>query len=310
MNNPGKRTLPISNTHVREHIPVLAAEVIHWLDIRPGKTYVDATFGAGGHTRLILKAGGFVIGLDQDSEAVRVGQERFEMEIAAGRLELHCNRFDCLETVVGVKRFAGVLFDLGMSAVQLSSDRGFSFGDDSLDMRMDSTLGVTAADLVNGLGRRELVKLFQTLGEEPFAAKIAEAIVVRRKQKPFSQAHELANLIQDVVHRRERIHPGTRIFQALRMAVNDERGQLTRALPQAISILEEGGRLVVISFHSLEDRIVKHFGKEQQTQGALLELIPTPIRPSEEEVQGNPRSRSAKMRVFARTSGILRGEIP
>ncbi|MDP3724036.1 MAG: 16S rRNA (cytosine(1402)-N(4))-methyltransferase RsmH [bacterium] len=289
---------------MREHIPVLAAEIVHWLDVQPGKTYLDATFGFGGHTGLILDAGGRVIALDRDEEAVRVGQEQFALAISSGSLELVHNRFDCLETVVGKRHIAGVLFDLGMSTMQLSSDRGFSFGDESLDMRMDASLGVTAADLVNGLGRRELVKLLETLGEEPFAAKIAEAIVVRRKEKPLTHAHELARLIENTVGRRGRIHPATRVFQALRMAVNDERGQLTRALPQAVSVLGSGGRLAVISFHSLEDRIVKHFGKEQHIQGALMELTTTPIRPSEEEVQTNPSSRSAKMRVFARTLGI------
>ena len=292
---------------MREHIPVLAAEVVHWLGIHPGKMYLDATFGSGGHTQKILDAGGRVIALDRDEEAIRVGQEQFASEISSGDLELVHNRFDCLETVVGRRNVAGVLFDLGMSTMQLSSDRGFSFGDESLDMRMDHALGVTAADLVNGLGRRELVKLFQTLGEEPFAARIAEAIVVRRKEKPLTHAHELARLIENTAGRHGRIHPATRVFQALRMVVNDERGQLTRALPQAVSVLERGGKLTVISFHSLEDRIVKHFGKEQQSDGMLESLTTTPIRPSEEEVRTNPSSRSAKMRVYAR-AGYLRGE--
>ena len=199
----------------------------------------------------------------------------------------------------GFDQVAGILFDLGVSTHQLlTQERGFSFTSDALlDMRMDPDLGVAAADLVNGLRKEELYELFHKLGEERFAWRIARVIVRARSLRPIRTGKELAGVIAGAKPKRKRfgrIHPATRCFQALRIAVNDELNNLKAALPQAVNLLKPGGRLVVISFHSLEDRIVKNFLKGES---ALKILTKKPIKPSEEEVEINPRSRSAKMRV-------------
>ena len=299
------------------HQPVLLKEAIEFLKVKRGEKYIDATVGGGGHTVEILKRGGRVLGLDVDPEAIGATKEKIRgldkwtsrksgnsliFQSSAHLLILHKGNFAHLREIalkLGFDEVAGILFDLGVSARQLlTPERGFSFTSDApLDMRMDPDLAVTAADLVNGLGRKELYELFSKLGEEHHAWRIARAIVSARSLKPIKTCAELARIIMEAVPRRRRssrINPATRCFQALRIAVNDELNNLNLALPQAIDLLKPGGRLVVVSFHSLEDRIVKNFLKERE---GLKILTKKPIRPTETEVKRNPRSRSAKMRV-------------
>lgn len=237
------------------HKPVLLAEVIDSLNVKPGKVYLDCTIGSGGHSREIKRLGGRVYGLDVDPEALRrvknmgfiTKYKNFkDLKIVADEWEL------C--------QVAGILLDLGLSTEQIEDlSRGFSWQiDGPLDMRADPNLKVTAADLVNGLGRKELAKLLTVYGEEPKAAAIAKAIIANR---PIKTTGQLAGLIRNS----GRSHnPATLVFQALRIAVNDELNNLKAVLPQAVELLEPGGRLVVISFHSLEDRIVKNFMRENK----------------------------------------------
>ncbi|HSD98624.1 MAG TPA: 16S rRNA (cytosine(1402)-N(4))-methyltransferase RsmH [Patescibacteria group bacterium] len=287
------------------HKSVLLQEAITALQIEPGKNYIDATLGGGGHTRLVLEKGGIVLGIDQDDDALRYVGENFTSAIEDGKLVLVHGNFGDIARIAKENNFTnifGVLFDIGVSSHQLDEGtRGFSFlSDSALDMRMDRNLGVTAADLVNGLTKPELIELFTKYGEEVFAKKIAEAIVVARLQKPITTTKELADLIAGKVAKIGKIHPATKVFQALRIAVNDELNSLKNGLEQAIQILEKNGRLVVISFHSLEDRIVKHTFEEFERErlGEIITIKPT--TPTEEEILKNNRARSAKMRVFAK----------
>lgn len=287
------------------HKSVLLQEAITALQIEPGKNYIDATLGGGGHTRLVLEKGGIVLGIDQDDDALRYVGENFTSAIEDGKLVLVHGNFGDIAQIAKENHFtniSGVLFDIGVSSHQLDEGtRGFSFlSDSALDMRMDRNLGVTAADLVNGLTKPELIELFTKYGEEVFAKKIAEAIVVARLQKPITTTKELADLIAGKVAKIGKIHPATKVFQALRIAVNDELNSLKNGLKQAVQLLEKNGRLVVISFHSLEDRIVKHTFEEFERE-RLGEIITIkPITPTEEEILKNNRARSAKMRVFAK----------
>lgn len=256
------------------HIPVLLNEVIAALEVKPGEKYIDCTYGGGGHFRAIQEAGGIVLGIDQDPEA---------------QAPVHGN-FAHLKEIADKVPFSGisgVLFDLGVSSHQLETDyRGFSFkrgGLAKLDMRMDQTTGLTAADLINAGGEKELANLFFKYGEERFARAIAREI----KKTKIETTDDLAKAILRVRHTKDRTHPATRVFQALRIAVNDELNSLEAALPQALELLKPGGKLAVISFHSLEDRIVKNFMKK-----SLL------IRPTEQEIKNNPRARSGKLRVM------------
>lgn len=257
------------------HIPVLLNEVLQALSVKPGEKYIDCTFGGGGHSKAIEQAGGIVLGIDQDPEAQAPVRGNFAhlKEIA---------------DMAGFHPVSGVLFDLGVSSHQLETDyRGFSFNKEAkLDMRMDQTIGLTAADLVNAGSEKELANLFFKYGEEQDSRKIAKAIVENR---PIQTTNQLAKIILRVSHRgkNDRTHPATRVFQALRIAVNDELNSLEAALPQALELLKPGGKLAVISFHSLEDRIVKNFMKK-----SLL------IRPTEQEIENNPRARSGKLRVM------------
>jgi 16S rRNA (cytosine1402-N4)-methyltransferase len=294
------------------HIPVLLKETIELLNVGEGKRYVDATLGLGGHSAEIIRRGGHVLGIEADRRSfeevlrLRSGQADF-LEKAT----LVQGNFKDIERIAAAKGFVpcdGVLFDLGMSSWQLEkSRRGFSFQrNEPLDMRMDEGLAVTAADLLNGLSRDELVKLFQKYGEEQFARRIASAVVRARSLKPFETTEDLTKVIREVRGEkgRRRIDPATRVFQALRIAVNDEIVNLRTALPRAFGILGAGGRLAVISFHSLEDREVKNFFRSAERQGAGAVLTAKPVVPSEEEVRKNRRSRSAKLRVIEKRGGI------
>jgi 16S rRNA (cytosine1402-N4)-methyltransferase len=285
------------------HVPVLLQEVLTWLDPRPGGLYVDATVGTGGHAEAILERilpGGRLVGLDRDPEALAVARRRLERFGEAVQL-VQANFADLhyVLRALGIARVQGVLMDLGVSGLQLAAPhRGFSFRlAGPLDMRMDPASPVTAADLVNRLSEKELAELLRRYGEEPFAPRIAREIVRRR---PLSTTQELREAILRAVPRRawpRRVDVATRTFQALRIAVNRELEALEQALPQAAEVLDPGGRLVVISFHSLEDRIVKHTLRRAKS---LRVLTPKPIRPSPEEVRRNPHARSARLRAAER----------
>jgi 16S rRNA (cytosine1402-N4)-methyltransferase len=282
------------------HIPVLLLEAIKGLNVQSHHKYIDATIGGGGHTLEILKNGGQVLGIDCDPEAILAAEAR----IKKGAI-LKQGNFAHLTKIAQEANFgkvSGILFDLGVSTFQLKTERrGFSFNSDAvLDMRMDPSLEVTAADLVNGLTEKELYELFKKYSEEFHSRAIARALVCARSLRPIKTGNDLAKIICQVRGKRgrfDRTHPATRIFQALRIAVNDELNNLRLALPQALTLLEKEGRLVVISFHSLEDRIVKNTFKEEERKGTLIVLTKKPVRPSEEEIRINPRARSAKMRV-------------
>jgi len=313
------------------HIPVLFQAVLDGLQVRPGGRYIDATVGGGGHAVGILAASspdGCLLGLDRDSEAVDVAGVR--LADYTGRVVLMHSSFSRLAEVAHACRFVpadGVLFDLGFSSLQLADPtRGFAFMTDGpLDMRFDSAKGgPTAAALVNHLSLEELTALLYRYGEERQAHRIAEAIVAAR---PLHTTKELAAVVERVVApsrlrgagggrvQRRRIHPATRTFQALRIAVNDELAALEAALPQAVEILAPGGRLAVIGFHSLEDRLVKHFLRRESRdcicppevpvcvcdhQATLRLVTRKPIRPTADEIAANPRARSARLRVAER----------
>lgn len=296
------------------HKPVLMEEVLEYLHPQQDQWYLDATLGDAGHTLELLKHNSSVLGLDQDPKALERSQKIIANQLpdkdiqVLTKLKKNDKSADCLllegnfsnlkelTSKLGFESFSGILFDLGVSTHQiLSEQRGFSFQSDApLDMRMNPDLSVSAADLVNGLRTAELKNLFRTLGDEPFAKPIAEKIVGTRKEKPIKTTKELAYLVESVKHRSGRLHPATKVFQALRMAVNSERENLTQALPQAVDLLKKDAKLVVISFHAGEDRIVKQFFKNSSQ---LKILTKKPITPSTSEIKYNPRSRSAKLRV-------------
>ncbi len=280
------------------HTPVMLAEVIHHLDPQPGQKFLDCTVGYGGHTLALLAKGAKVTGIDQDVDMLEHAQARITEAGYADRfIALRSSFAAALEGErLPLSHYAGILFDLGVSSYQLDTpERGFSFRYDApLDMRMNQDLAVTAKDLVNGLGKKELTLLFTTLGEEKAALKLAEKIVDARKVKPITTTTELANLISKTVPANGRIHPATKVFQALRMAVNGEREELKTALPAALRHLAPAGVLAVISFHSLEDAIIDDFFRDTPT---LTPLTPAPIGSSSSEIRANPRSRSAKLHV-------------
>ena len=283
------------------HQPVLLHESIEALKIRPGKIYLDLTVGSGGHTRKILKKGGKVYGLDVDPAAVLRAKKRLEKACPGAFFYLEVGNFAKVSAFAafwGLRSAAGILMDLGLSSEQLADEsRGFSFLSQSpLDMRADPTLAVTAADLLNVLTFKELTKLFNKLGQEPlgFSKKLSGVIVDWRKSQKLATTGQLVDLVSRVKRVQGRIHPATKTFQALRIAVNDELNSLKTALPQAVDLLAPGGRLVVISFHSLEDRLVKNFFKGRSD---LKIITKKPVRPDPEEINANPRARSAKLRA-------------
>lgn len=296
----------------KQHKPVLLEEAVKILSPRDGKTYLDCTFGGGGHTRRILESADCkVVSLDRDPAAI----ERAKAVSAdyPDRFEFRPLAFSDLD-MLGRESFAGILFDFGVSSFQLDTpERGFSFmREGPLDMRMDTTKGFTAREYIESADESELVEILREYGEEPRARKIARAIIAAREADKISTTAELAKAIAEAAPSYERIHPATRAFQALRIKVNDELGEIERALPKAFAALESGGVMAAISFHSLEDRIVKKFFKKAagrpedrfdtsfvQDRVKLAELLTRkPILPSEEETANNPRSRSAKLRAI------------
>ncbi|HEY1899181.1 MAG TPA: 16S rRNA (cytosine(1402)-N(4))-methyltransferase RsmH [Steroidobacteraceae bacterium] len=306
------------NGLIDEHAAVLVDEVHAALDVRAGGYYVDATFGRGGHTACILKTlggEGRVLALDRDPQAIEAGRQRFANEL---RLTLQHAAFSELAVLVPAhaqgRECAGVLFDLGVSSPQLDEPaRGFSFrADGPLDMRMDPTRGEPVAAWLARASVDEMREVIATLGEERFARRVAQAIATSRERAPITRTSQLAELVARAVRTREPgKNPATRTFQALRMYINDELGQLQRGLAAAFAVLAPGGRLAVISFHSLEDRTVKQFmARHSSVDPALarlpvipasaqprMKLIGRKQRPSEAEVARNPRARSALLRV-------------
>ncbi len=299
----------------RRHTPVMLNEAVDALNVRPGGVYVDGTLGRGGHSREIVRRGGRVIGIDRDDDALKdvsaMGVDG--LEVVKGN---HGDVAGILDRI-GLEVVDGILLDLGVSSPQLDEgERGFSFrADGPLDMRMDRSRGVTAAELANSAGEDELTDIFRSLGEEPNARRIAKAIVRERGTHPIGTTLRLAELVERTVGRRGAHHPATRVFQALRMAVNDELGELSRSLSGGLGRLREGGRFVVITFESLTDRTVKRFfsahaGKMVSLQqgGARWEgelprvrmVTPRAVTASEGETGENPRSRSAKLRAAER----------
>jgi 16S rRNA (cytosine1402-N4)-methyltransferase len=302
------------------HIPVLLAEVIAALGAREGQTIVDGTFGAGGYTRAILATGACVVGVDRDPDAIAAGRE---LEAASGgRLRLVHGPFSRLDEYVD--EADGVVFDIGVSSMQIDeAARGFSFrADGPLDMRM-ARAGPSAADVVNRFKPGDLARIFGFLGEERHAGRIARMIEKRREARPFERTLDLAEAIEAHVGRnpKDKIHPATRVFQALRIFVNDELGELAKALFAAERVLKPGGRLAVVTFHSLEDRIVKRFIADRSGNAAGSRFLPEAqahaatfdkqggaIAPGEAETAANPRARSAKLRVAVRTAAPTRRE--
>lgn len=300
------------------HVTVMADEVTMAMRPANGRRYLDLTLGGGGHSERLLQAGATVLGVDRDVAALAA---------ATARLASFGDRFRTLRanfadfagrcTEMGERPFDGILMDLGVSSHQLDvAERGFSFmRDGPLDMRMGTSDPITAADLVNGAGEEELIRIFRVFGEEPRAKRAARAIVSACARKPMTTTRELADCVEQSLGRRGGHHPATKIFQALRIAVNGELAALEQALAATRDWLVPGGRLAVISFHSLEDRITKHFirahAKETIDRPEWPEARPNPecwlreigrkaVEPSEEETRANPRARSAKLRVAER----------
>ena len=306
-----------------EHCSVMPDEVLHWLSPVTGGIYLDGTLGGAGHARLILEAAADsrLVGLDRDPAALREAEE--VLAPYGDRVSLHHATFDQADLVLqqlDIAALDGMLLDLGVSSHQLDTpERGFSFRYDApLDMRMNPTEGMTAADVINTTEEAELMRIFFQYGEERYSRRIARKIVAQRDESPLTRTSELAELVRQAVpggHRPSKIHPATRIFQALRIYVNDELGQVERGVAAAISLLKPGGRLVVISFHSLEDRIVKHLFREKaqgcicpprlpvcqcNNQPLVKVLTRKGIKAQAAEVEQNVRSRSAVLRAVER----------
>jgi len=297
------------------HVPVLAEEVVTFLRPAPGILFLDGTLGGGGHTERLLQAGARVIGLDRDTDALTHAGER--LAPFAHRLTLRqANYADAAEVLdsLGIETVGGALIDIGVSSHQLDTPgRGFSLMHDGpLDMRMGTDVPLTAADLVNDAPPEELVRILREYGEENSAVRIVSHLVNRRRTHRFETTGDLAEAVSQVIPRTGRRHPATRVFQALRIAVNDELGSLHRGLDAISGRLARGARFGVITFHSLEDRIVKRYFKHRSSEwldrpewpeprrnpDRIFRLLtPHPIDPTAEEVETNPRARSAKLRI-------------
>ncbi len=291
------------------HTPVLLKEVLGFLEVKEGKRYIDATLGGGGHTGEILRLGGRVLGIDQDEEALKYVKNNFKLQITNSKLLTAKGNFRDIDRIAHLNKFdkvGGIIFDLGLSSYQVDNPkRGFSFSKGGpLDMRMDKELAVSARDLINVLPKGELNEIFSKFGEERNALAISRGIVSARRIAPIETTGDLSGIIQQAygikgeVNDFTRANLNKRVFQALRIAVNDELGSLEEALPKALGLLESGGRMAVISFHSLEDRIVKQAfaGFEKENKGRVI--TKKPVTATEEEKRVNTRSRSAKLRVF------------
>jgi 16S rRNA (cytosine1402-N4)-methyltransferase len=288
------------------HYPVMYRQVLDFLQIEKRSVIVDCTVGMGSHSlRFIekMRDGATLIGMDKDEESLAIAAER--LLVSGKNVKLIKSDFSQLDVVfknLGVEKADAFLFDLGISTYQLSrSERGFSFLQEGpLDMRMDKDAFLSAYDLVNNLSEKELTMIFQKFGEERYSKRISHFIVEQRRMNPFYTTQQLADLIMRTVPHKAhsyRIHPATRVFQALRIAVNRELEMLQAGLEKALTYLQEGGRVAVMSFHSLEDRIVKHTFKNHASRKEIKILTKKPLVPGEEELRENNRSRSAKLRA-------------
>lgn len=287
------------------HEPVLLEEVIEGLRVKTNKKYIDATLGGGGHGVEIIKRGGIVLGIDVDSDALAFVERRWKVEnrrldVREENLTLARGNFREIDKIALLNNFdkvAGIVFDLGVSSHQIDSPtRGFSFQNEGpLDMRMDQELGVRALDLIKILTKGELCEIFTKFGEEVRSWAISNAIVSARSIKTIETTTDLAKIIERAVGK----DADRKVFQALRIVINDELNAIADALPKALKLLEEDGRLCVISFHSLEDRIVKRKFLEFEEKGMGKIITEKPIVPTEEEIAKNRRAKSAKLRIFA-----------
>jgi len=287
-----------------EHFPVLLNESVSYLLSNNGKVYVDATVGLGGHAYELLKRNPniYLIGVDKDPYALERAQEK--LKPFEGRFSLYQADYEHIDEVLreeGLKAVDGILMDLGVSMLQLKTpERGFSFNEEApLDMRMNPEQKLTAYDVVNRYSEKELIRIIREFGEERFAPRVVRAIVKYRRKKPIETTLELAKIVEEAIPKGfyKRIHPATKTFQAIRIEVNKELDHLKNTLLKVPNLLNPKGRIAVISFHSLEDRIVKHTFRHFEKEGTLKVLTKKPITPSEEELKQNPPSRSAKLRV-------------
>ncbi|MHA1461407.1 MAG: 16S rRNA (cytosine(1402)-N(4))-methyltransferase RsmH [Promethearchaeota archaeon] len=304
------------------HIPVLTKEILNYLNLKKGGVYIDCTLGGGGHSKAILEKiypQGSLVGIDQDKEAIETAKE--ELKSYINEVKLVKGNFENLEEILSdlrVETVSGIIFDLGVSFHQLKKkERGFSFKEDShLDMRMDLIQEFNADILVNSYSEKDLVKIFEKYGEERFSRRVARLILMERKKKAITTTKQLADLVVRSLPRVKKrhtwkIHPATRVFQAIRIEVNQELKALKAGLGQAVRVLEDKGRICVISYHSLEDRIVKHLfkkmerGEIEQKSFGLKIITKKPIRPSLEEVRDNSKARSAKLRVAEKIISVV-----
>lgn len=303
------------------HVPVLLGPATAGLNLKADGCYVDGTFGRGGHSRAILHelgSEGRLLAIDRDPQAIAEAPEALAND---PRLELITGRFSELKAYATERNLLGqvdgVLLDLGVSSPQLDeADRGFSFrADGPLDMRMDPTSGQSAADWLESVDEKTLRKVLQEFGEERFAGRIARAIVTEREVAPISRTAQLARIINDATPRtKQKKHPATKSFQAIRIFINDELGEIRKALEASVDVLRSGGRLCVISFHSLEDRIVKRFMRDESMESVQyrglpdvpeehrprLKVVGKAISPTDEEIEGNVRARSSRLRIAER----------
>lgn len=290
----------MDNGREQIHIPVLVEETMEILGVSERGTYVDATLGLGGHAEAILSCLGpdaVYIGIDEDEEALAYAKGR----LGNRRLVLRKGRFSQMEQILrdlNIESVDGVLFDLGASMLQMkTARRGFSFtSQERLDMRMDASQDLSAWDVVNRYPERTLERILREYGEEPRARRIARTIAARREGMPITTCLELAGLVAEVCGKKGGRHPATRTFQAIRMEVNGEVQEIAGGLSSAVRMLRRGGRLSVISYHSIEDRIVKHFMRDGAREGVVRIITKKPITPAPDEIRRNPSSRSAKLR--------------
>jgi len=293
------------------HIPVMLGEVIDYLKLAPGQIIVDATLGTGGHAQEILKRitpAGRLIGIDRDMDSLDICRQRLS-EFKDSFELVHANFVDLDQVLqkLGIEKIDGIIFDLGISTYQLkNAERGFSFQEEGpLDMRLDKSSYISAYDLVNSLNENEISHMLWNFGQERWHSRIARLLVQERKNQPISTTKQLADLVIRAIpykYRKSyyRIHPATRTFQAVRIAVNRELEILESAIKKAIAILKKQARICVISFHSLEDRVIKHTFRALKSQGLIEIITAKPLTPSQGEIQANPSSRSSKFRVAQR----------
>jgi len=293
---------------MKYHEPVLLKETVENLNVKEGGKYIDATLGDGGHSLEILKRGGYVLGLDVNEKSLKRARLRIKKEGLDERFKGVLGNFKNIEKIGkenGFEKVNGIVYDLGYSSYELEElGLGLSFQtDEILDMRLSNSLGVTAADLLNSLNEKDIAKLIYEYSDEKMSRKIAREIVKTRSLKRIQTTKDLVEIINSVSYpgyERGRINPATRTFQALRIVVNDEIENLKKSLPQAARLLLPGSVIVLITFHSLEDKVAKEFSR--RARPSIKEVYEKPLRPSEEEIERNPRSRSAKLRVFRKNA--------